>query len=1249
MFSLFTCPHFQDNEINRKATIFYNLVIATMVIVSFMECIEMIVLPLNYMRWLIVIGCINFICMLLLYLNKKGLTTIASYFYSVSILILLFILSWTGGGIGSLAVQKIPIVIVIIGLILGWREGIYITIIITIVSFGLVVADWYGILPVNTVILSPFSLWVNSMINLVFIGFLLYLVIGNLDKSLIETKIELSFRKKTEDELRESEIFRKRVFESSMIPIIIMDADTLVFIDCNQAAITINGFSSREETLGKTPFSISAPLQYDGSTSEEKSCIYIDKALQEGSAIFEWKLKRLNGELWDSEVHLMSFIIENKHYFQFTLLDITQRKIAENELRLSEERFHDLWEASVEGIVIHENGIILELNSAICVMFGVTYNELIGKSIFDFVPESNHTKLIEHIEKGSTVSYETKGKKIDGSILELELFAKEINFKGKVTRMVACRDITERKKSEEIIRANEQRLHLATSTGNIGIWDWNIEKNVLNWDTSMYSLYGIKKDDFNGAYQAWIQTIHPDDKAYNDEEIQAAINGEKEYAPEFRIIRPDGTLRILKASSFTFRDSNNNAYRIIGTNIDITERKMSEEALRESEARFRFISENIDDLLWSYSLSENRFTFISSGVQKLRGFTPEEVLHQKMENILTPESYQRAMSTIQSAILQRKPSDTGNFHSVTLIDQYRKDGSIVPTEISSSLVFNDKGEPVEIIGLTHDITDRIRNEEILRESEEKFRIAFDNAPTGMSIIDDKFNYIEVNPLLCEMFGYSKDEFLKQNIKLVTHPDDMERSNEWIMKKMNGEPCEAVFEKRFIHKDGHIVWGLVSSQWIKTNNGNNSMAITHLLDVTEFKKAEKELKEGQERYRKLVEAIPDMLVLMDIEGNFLYGNEPFERITGIIPDDYANPKRIANVHSDDVSMVNEALKVFLESKRAHSQIIDYRFIDSWGKIHWFSGKASKLKMNDQIVLQMITRDITESKKIEKELERYRDHLKQEVQVRTEELDATIEELHSANEDLYNQKEELENAIESLRLTQNKLIQSEKMASIGLLSAGIAHEINNPLNFIHGGILGIEDYLIENAKEHYETINPLIKAVNIGVDRASKIVTSLSHYSRRDDLSFTQCEIHSIIENCLVILQNQIKNKVEIHKQFASESITIIANEGKLHQVLLNILSNAEQSIEKKGIITIETHVKDNNCMIIVSDNGSGISKDNIQKIFDPFFTTKAPGKGTGLGLSITYNIIKEHNGTIDFDSELGQGTKVIITIPQRLIE
>ncbi len=269
---------------------------------------------------------------------------------------------------------------------------------------------------------------------------------------------------------------------------------------------------------------------------------------------------------------------------------------------------------------------------------------------------------------------------------------------------------------------------------------------------------------------------------------------------------------------------------------------------------------------------------------------------------------------------------------------------------------------------------------------------------------------------------------------------------------------------------------------------------------------------------------------------------------------------------------------------------------------------------------------------------------EILRQNEEVQNVNKELITANSELFKQHDELEVTLHSLKTTQNQLIQSEKMASLGILSAGIAHEVNNPLNFIKGGFVGLDSYFIENLPEHIENVSPYLEAINVGVDRATVIVSSLSAYSRKDETILSHCSLHIIIENCLLMLNSSINNKVEIVKQFCSTETKILANEGKVHQAFMNILANAEQSIDEKGTITIKTEVGSDFFVTHISDNGCGISKENLNKITEPFFTTKYPGKGTGLGLSITHKIILEHNGSLDYISELRKGTTAIIKLP-----
>jgi len=242
------------------------------------------------------------------------------------------------------------------------------------------------------------------------------------------------------------------------------------------------------------------------------------------------------------------------------------------------------------------------------------------------------------------------------------------------------------------------------------------------------------------------------------------------------------------------------------------------------------------------------------------------------------------------------------------------------------------------------------------------------------------------------------------------------------------------------------------------------------------------------------------------------------------------------------------------------------------------------------------------------------------------------------------EELEIMVKELKNTQKQLIQTEKMATLGTLVAGVAHEINNPLNFIHGGVSYLDSYLNERLPENAAELKPVMDGINTGVKRVHDIVKSLSFYSRSTEIENRTCDIHKIIDDCLLILHSQYSTRIEIKKEFADEPKNVLGNEGKLHQAFLNVIANSVQAISEHGVIGVRTLFDDAWAVITITDSGEGVAKENIGKVFDPFFTTRPPDKGTGLGLSIAYNIIQEHLGGIDFESEKGVGTSVQIRIP-----
>ncbi|WP_147407363.1 sensor histidine kinase [Reichenbachiella sp. MSK19-1] len=277
-------------------------------------------------------------------------------------------------------------------------------------------------------------------------------------------------------------------------------------------------------------------------------------------------------------------------------------------------------------------------------------------------------------------------------------------------------------------------------------------------------------------------------------------------------------------------------------------------------------------------------------------------------------------------------------------------------------------------------------------------------------------------------------------------------------------------------------------------------------------------------------------------------------------------------------------------------------------------------------------------------------------------------------------ELEQIYDKLEDAQAMVLHSEKMASLGQLTAGIAHEINNPVNFVSNGVnsikenfekyqLFIQNYrtvceqpTIEDVKKLYKSIRDddkeyeelrtlteeSIDDVSYGTNRITEIVNGLRIFSRQDEHEVKEAEVGTIIDNALLILKPKYKKKAKILKDFDHGLKAIKCLPGQLNQALVNLIGNAADAIDFKGTITIRTIDKDaDTVQIQVQDDGKGIPEDVRKKIFDPFYTTKPVGKGTGLGLSITYSIIDKHGGTISVDSTEGKGTVFTVNLPKKI--
>lgn len=351
-------------------------------------------------------------------------------------------------------------------------------------------------------------------------------------------------------------------------------------------------------------------------------------------------------------------------------------------------------------------------------------------------------------------------------------------------------------------------------------------------------------------------------------------------------------------------------------------------------------------------------------------------------------------------------------------------------------------------------------------------------------------------------------------------------------------------------------------------------------------------------------------------------------------------------------------------------------------------------NGEWLVAEVNVDISERKKAEEELRKHQDQLEKMVEERTTELTATNEELQQEiaerrqiEEELLRIKTNLEETNRRLKQNQAQLVQSEKMASIGQLAAGVAHEINNPVGFINSNLTTLDEYrrdlttlinnyleleqladrepalsnnhdlagaleAIRNSKEKMDIdfvlgdFDKIIAESKEGTDRIKKIVQDLKDFSHVDQAELKWANLNKGLESTLNIVWNEIKYKATVKKDYG-DIPEVYCYPQQINQVVMNILVNAAHAIEDKGEIKISTAYIDGAEPMVeirISDTGKGIPPENLPKIFDPFFTTKPVGKGTGLGLSMAYSIIKKHDGEIKVESEVGKGTTFVIELP-----
>jgi PAS domain S-box-containing protein len=622
---------------------------------------------------------------------------------------------------------------------------------------------------------------------------------------------------------------------------------------------------------------------------------------------------------------------------------------------------------------------------------------------------------------------------------------------------------------------------------------------------------------------------------------------------------------------------------------DITESKRMERRIREATQQFEKIAEMGDDGILVFD-QDFKITFANQMASEITGIPKEDLIGRNFFSVIGKEDKQFLEGTVTRGVGIGEKLCTEM--KILTSQTHVKDA-----EVCIALTESDAGE-VKTYAYIRDITERKKFERDLKDSEEKLRNLFERVRHGLFISSKEGKFLDCNQALLDMLGYpTKEEFLKIDIAqdLYVNPDDRKAFQERIEREGHVKDMEVEFKK----KNGGKITVLLTSHPIKNERGEVVGYQGINLEISERKRIENQLREANEFFMNLIESSVDGIIAADMKGNIFIFNKGAEALTGYKAEEVIGKLHITKIYREGVA------KEIMKKLRSQEYGGVGKFIPSQ--------MSAVNKFGQEIPIQLSAALI---------------------------YNGSGQEIASVG--IFTDLRPRLGMEKKLQETHLQLVSSEKMASLGKLAAGIAHEINNPL----GGILIYSSLMIEDLPEDDPRRGDLVRIVQ-EAGRCKEIVKSLLEFARQTEPKMEPTDVNRAISDGLFFLVNQaLFHNIHIVKQLDSFLPFVRGNAGQLKQVFVNIIVNAAEAMHGSGTLTITTFRAPDGKTVSVefADTGEGIPAENFTRIFDPFFTTKEVGKGTGLGLATSYGIIEDHGGRISVKSQVGEGTTFTIELP-----
>jgi two-component system, cell cycle sensor histidine kinase and response regulator CckA len=902
-------------------------------------------------------------------------------------------------------------------------------------------------------------------------------------------------------------------------------------------------------------------------------------------------------------------------------------------VEVESEQRRTLIDQSGDGIVIlDQSGKVVETNRAFSKMLGYTLKETERLHVWNWDAQMTREELEDVLRRidPSGAHFTTRHRRKDGSIYEVEISATAEVWGGRKLILCVCRDISERLRAKEALKESEERYRQIADNIHEVFWVADADLSMLLYVSPGYErVWGLSCESLYADPRSWAESVHPEDR----QRVMDALcpRPPEGWCCEYRILRPEGTMRWVLDRGFPVRDASGEIYRLAGTVEDITERKQAEEALRRSRA---FLDDTIEQSPVSMWIADETGTLIRTN-QALRetfGVSDEEVVGKY--NILNDNLVQeQGLLPLVRDVFERGRTVrfTINYDTPRLQGLEMARAKHVILEVIMSAILDARGKVTHAIIQHLDVAEQKRVEAALKDSNRLLDQIIEFLPDATFVIDTGGRVTHWNRATERITGVAKTDMLQKGDYEYAIPFYGTRRPTLIdaALSMASDPAFEPQGYNLVQRDGETILGetfvpqvferkgaylSATASILRDGCGEIAGAIESIRDITEHRRTEESLRESGAQLRQIIDLVPHMIFVKDWDGKYLLANR-------VVAEGYNTTvsaltgKSHALFHPD-----REQLERMLQDDREVMEMGETKVIqkeaytDAQGTVHFLETTKVPFRTSSSRMRAVlgVAVDITERKRADEE------------------------------------KAKL----------QAQLLQAQKMESVGRLAGGVAHDFNNML----GIILGHTEMILDEVDSSQPVFSDL-QEIHKAAQRSSDLTRQLLAFARKQTVAPKVLDLNETVEGMLKMLRRLIGEDIDLAWHPGENLWPVMVDPTQIDQILANLCVNARDAIPGVGKIMIETgnvlldeaHAADHPgsapgkfVLLAVTDNGCGMDRGTLENVFEPFFTTKEVGKGTGLGLATVYGIVKQNRGLINAYSEPGQGTTFKIYLPMHAV-